>query len=71
MFALLGILTGPGAKSFQSKGMYLSKDIILKEAFQCLLDYEEKYGPDVVTTFYHLTYIHFKSVNTESFNQPK
>jgi len=68
LVGLLSLLTGPRASWFQASSLKISCPVVLTEAFKCIVDYEEDYGPDIKSNFFHQCLLHFKTVKSEDFH---
>ena len=64
LFSLLCVITGPKSKFFRSSTSILDHRVILEEALQCTLDFEEVFGESNISKFYHACVVHFKSVKS-------
>lgn len=67
LVSLLSLITGPRSEWFRSSRSRLDYSVILLETFQCVVDYEEEFGPDISSNFFHQCVIHFKTVKSEDF----
>lgn len=67
LVSLLALITGPRAEWFRSSRSKLDYSVILTETFKCVVDYEEEFGPDTASNFFHQCVIHFKTVKSEDF----
>lgn len=68
LVSLLSLLTGPKANWFQASNLKIASPVVITEAFKCIVDYEEEYGPDISSNFFHQCLIHFKTVKSEDFH---
>lgn len=68
LVSLLSLLTGPRTAWFEASSLKIDHSVVLKEAFRCVVDYEEEYGPDISSNFFHQCLIHFKTVKSSDFH---